>query len=430
MHVVTGTFLGSLPAHVFHSCFQQHLQKVKVVAACFVLACGRMAKATSSKGDSSQATTLKLGGILKKKVNCGKFTKGLKAMKALKKKAPEKEPSETKVNKKPFKKPARFEPPPGEPMTLDEKIEMFVAKGKKTGSLDIGSFLDELPDEQRQALWPRKTMKNQELDKVWKDNCTGPGSTENKHKMLGIFLKAGGQIKNSQAYFQEMSKISKETGTKSSEEWVPFETIKLRFGLAELSRRIQRGTIVARKAEDDENEYEFRVVKKIAYSDQSTKEEMKGHTTGKMEVDQWLKLKAQTMNSFSSSSGDAMNALCLNAPQAGGQNKRKGTPSNKQASEEAEDSGMEEDPDVFKAEQLSDAGSVKIKTAEKLNNMHRLLTKVMKETVGKARKILIAPTQQLDKLKASKKQLKFEEIKGVLFDCAMAVKQAKKMNEA
>ena len=146
-------------------------------------------------------------------------------------------------------------------MTLDEKIEMFVAKGKKTGSLDIGSFLDELPDEQRQALWQRfssarKTMKNPELDKVWKDNCAGPGSTENKHKMLGIFLKAGGQIKNS----------------KSLKEWVPFETIKLRFGLAELSRRIQRGTIVARKAEDDENEYEFRVVKKIAYSDQSTKE--------------------------------------------------------------------------------------------------------------------------------------------------------------
>ena len=358
----------------------------------------------------------------------------LQAMKALKKKAPEKEPSETKVKKKPFKKPAHFEPPQGEPVTLDEKIEMFVVKGKKTGSLDIGSFLDEL-DEQRQALRQRfssarKTMKNQELDKVWKDNCTGPGSTENKYKMLGIFLKARGQIKNSQAYVQEMSKISKQTGTKSSEEWVPFETIKLRFGLAELSRRIQRGTIVARQAEDDENEYEFRVVKKIAYSDQSTKEEMKGHTTGKMEVDQWLKLKAQTMNSFSSSSGDAMNALCLNAPHAGGQNKRKGTPSNKQASEEAEESGMEEDPDVFKAEQLSDAGSVKIKTAEKLNNMHRLLTKVMKETAGKARKILIAPTQQLDKLKASKKQLKFEEIKGVLFDCAMAVKQAKKMNEA
>ena len=89
---------------------------------------------------------------------------------------------------------------------------------------------------------------------------------------------------------------------------------------------------------------------------------------------------------------------------------------------------MEEDPDVFKAEQLSDAGSVKIKTAEKLNNMRRLLTKVMKETPGKARKILISPTQQLDKLKASKKQLKFEEIK--LFDCAMAVKQAKKMSQA
>ncbi|CAE7463086.1 unnamed protein product, partial [Symbiodinium pilosum] len=147
------------------------------------------------------------------------------------------------------------------------------------------------------------------------------------------------------AYFQEMSKISKISGTKSSEEWVPFETIKLRFGLAELSRRIQRGTIVARKAQDAENEYEFRVVKNIAYSDSSTKEELKGHMAGKLDLDQWLKLKSQSM-----------------------------------ASEEAEESGVEEDPDVFKAEQLSDAGSVKIKTAEKLNNMRRLLTKVMKET--------------------------------------------------
>ena len=100
-----------------------------------------------------------------------------------------------------------------------------------------------------------------------------------------------------------MSKISKISGTKSSEEWVPFETIKLRFGLAELSRRIQRGTIVARKAQDAENEYEFRVVKNIAYSDSSTKEELKGHMAGKLDLDQWLKLKSQSMASFSNSSG-------------------------------------------------------------------------------------------------------------------------------
>ena len=79
-----------------------------------------------------------------------------------------------------------------------------------------------------------------------------------------------------------------------------------------------------------------------------------------------------------------------------------------------------EDPHVFKAETLSEAGGLKSKPMEKIDNM--------KEAGSKAKKVLVAPTQKLDKIKAMKKVPKFEELKSVLYDCAIAVKQCKKLD--
>lgn len=179
-------------------------------------------------------------------------------------------------------------------------------------------------------------MKSTELDQAWKSQCTGPGSTENKHKLLGVFLKENGKLKNSQAYLNEIGKLCKESGHSVTEEWMPFETMKVAYGLNELCRRLKKGS---------------------------------------------------------------------------------------EAEQEATD------PDVFKADEISNkAGQDKGKNAmERINNMHRLMTKVMKESNGKSKKVLIAPMQLLDRVKANKKVPKMDELKGLLFDCAVAVKQCKKL---
>ena len=115
---------------------------------------------------------------------------------------------------------------------------------------------------------------------------------------------------------------------------------------------------------------------------------------------------------------------------AWGQEKRKGTQDPK-TSDEEEDGEMSEvceDVDVFKAETLSEAGGLKSKPMEKIDNMHRLLTKLLKEAGSKAKKVLVAPTQKLDKMKAMKKVPKLEELKSALYDSAIAVKQCKKLD--
>ena len=69
----------------------------------------------------------------------------------------------------------------------------------------------------------RKGLKNPQLDEQWKNNCTGPGSTDAKKQMLLLFLKSGGSLKSSQAYLTELTKMSKVSGEKTQEEWVSFE---------------------------------------------------------------------------------------------------------------------------------------------------------------------------------------------------------------
>ena len=65
---------------------------------------------------------------------------------------------------------------------------------------------------------------------------------------------------------------------------------------------------------------------------------------------------------------------------------------------------------------------------EKIDNVRRLLTKLLKEAGSKAKKVLVAAMQKLDKITAMKKVPKFEELKSVLYDCAIAVKQCKKLD--
>ena len=274
-------------------------------------------------------------------------------------------------------------------------------------------------------------MKSTELDQAWKSQCTGPGSTENKHKLLGVFLKENGKLKNSQAYLSEIGKLCKESGHSVTEEWVPFETMKVAYGLNELCRRLKKGTVIARPAEDDPEEFEFRKVTKTTFTSEKHTQEIQAHFSGKADLEAWMRMKGHFMKDYGSASSNnsAQQALELNLDPK--DKKKLGTPkSTFLASDDSSEAEQEAtDPDVFKADEISNkAGQDKGKNAmERINNMHRLMTKVMKESNGKSKKVLIAPMQLLDRVKANKKVPKMDELKGLLFDCAVAVKQCKKL---
>ena len=273
---------------------------------------------------------------------------------------------------------------------------------KNKAEVDIGSWLNELPEGDRQALWQRfatarNSLKSTELDQAWKSQCTGPGSTENKHKLLGVFLKENGKLKNSQAYLNEIGKLCKESGHSVTEEWVPFETMKVAYGLNELCRRLKKGTVIARPAEDDPEEFEFRKVTKTTFTSEKHTQEIQAHFSGKADLEAWMRMKGHFMKDYGSASSNnsAQQALELNLDPK--DKKKRGTPkSTFLASDDSSEAEQEAtDPDVFKADEISNkAGQDKGKNAmERINNMHRLMTKVMKESNGKSKKVLIAPMQ-------------------------------------
>ena len=75
-------------------------------------------------------------------------------------------------------------------------MELFRKKGNK----DVGSFLDSLTKQQREALWQRfasarASLKDGEADAMWAEVAKGKGSDGPKKKLLGTFLKLGGDLK-------------------------------------------------------------------------------------------------------------------------------------------------------------------------------------------------------------------------------------------
>lgn len=102
----------------------------------------------------------------------------------------------------------------GEGMSLEEKMAAF----QKKGSQDVGQFLDTLTKGQREALWQRfssarASMKDKECDALWQEVAKGKGSDPAKKKLLGCFLKLGGDLKGKRdVYLQELVSYTKSSG--------------------------------------------------------------------------------------------------------------------------------------------------------------------------------------------------------------------------
>ena len=101
-----------------------------------------------------------------------------------------------------------------EGMSLEDKMELFRKKGNK----DVGSFLDSLTKQQREALWQRfasarASLQDGEADAMWAEVAKGKGSDGPKKKLLGTFLKLGGDLKGKKdLWHKELLTYSKRGG--------------------------------------------------------------------------------------------------------------------------------------------------------------------------------------------------------------------------
>ena len=102
----------------------------------------------------------------------------------------------------------------GEGLSLEDKMAAFQRKGNQ----DVGQFLDNLTKGQREALWQRfssarASMKDKECDALWQEVAKGKGSDPAKKKLLGCFLKLGGDLKGKrEVYLQELVSYTKSSG--------------------------------------------------------------------------------------------------------------------------------------------------------------------------------------------------------------------------
>ena len=145
--------------------------------------------------------------------------------------------------------------------SLDDKIELYAKKGAD----NIDGFLGSLGKEHRESLWQRFKYARQEnpgLAAKYDAVAKGTKSMDNKKQLLNIFLKLGQSCKG-QAYLDAITGLTFSKSSTVSEEWVPFATIMRKYGLQELIRRVQKGSVAVRSDPNDPEEYEFKDVRKI-----------------------------------------------------------------------------------------------------------------------------------------------------------------------
>jgi hypothetical protein len=207
--------------------------------------------------------------------------------------------------------------------------------------------------------------------------------------------------------------------------------MKTRYGLEELMRRVSRGSIQARTAEDDDDEWEFRCVKRSSFCKDTVRQSREAKKEQKMEPEDWERLcsKAdpQARSKIPKLTDLLSNSNCDNSEAKKLKKLKKDLPALKdKESSEAEASDAEEsqaDEDAQKAEQLSSM-SIKTNGASRLKKMITLLENLVQEHGTKNTTILKEPLKKLSDLQ--KKKFTMEQAKTALLAAAQAVKACKK----
>ena len=194
-------------------------------------------------------------------------------------------------------------------------MELF----QKKSNPDLNNWLQGLTSPQREALWQRfaaarASLKDSEATKLWDEQCKGKGSTQNKMKLLQVYLECGGNLKKNDCYMAELMSISKKSGDRVEEEWVPFFTIVKRFGLAETMRRVKRGTILTRQDPQDNEEWQFKQVRETSFKEETQNHDFSTNKQGKLEVEAWMKMKAKGLGMYEMEGNQGLEALAQVMP--------------------------------------------------------------------------------------------------------------------
>eukprot|EP00435_Cladocopium_sp_Y103_P024793 s822_g6.t1 len=333
----------------------------------------------------------------------------------------------------------------GEGMSLEEKMAAF----QKKGNQDVGQFLDTLTKGQREALWQRfssarASMKDKECDGLWQEVAKGKGSDPAKKKLLGCFLKLGGDLKGKrEVYLQELVSY-----TKSSGALVAFGCFFLHLagfcasapcnvpsqaGLCEIALlcQVKRGSIGVRKDPADPAEWQFTLRKTVAWTEEKSQHELKGEAKAKAEASQWLELKAQSL--LAEGEGPASSSKAAKALEdVLSKDKSRLAIMDKDPDEASEDAAASpkkgDDDQVVEADLLSDMGGkvAKEEAQVRVKRMVKLLKAVKKDVSGAKAKSLDLCLAGLQKLCHKGKKVSLEEAKEKLFEAALEIKKAKK----
>jgi len=177
----------------------------------------------------------------------------------------------------------------------------------------------------------------------------------------------------------------------------------------------------------------------VDYSATEQRHEVAAEQVGKMEVCNWMKVKAKGF--LGNEEGSADQALRDVMPQKASKHMKAllpPPPSDSESSEHAASSSKRQkkdaeaskgkDKQVIEAEVLSDMGSSAVagELKKRVEKMLKLLQAVKKEVgTSKVKDHLHGPETDLKKLLKTK--MNAESAKGKLFDAAMAIKTAKKL---
>ena len=229
-------------------------------------------------------------------------------------------------------------------------------------------------------------------------------------------------LEDTHLMIQALIEMNRTFGQKEEETWLPFQTMVKKYGLSELMRRIQKGTITVRKEPEDEEEWQFRDIVVTKYMDNNEKTVRSAEKTGKLDLENWMQLKtiSKANKAFEPEEGDPGLLKFL---------KLQGSKKDLALKDSVDDKGApaaeEEDPQVVEAEKLSQLGEKGVKAKSKVKEMLELGTKVMNELVDKDLKNMLK--KKLYKIeKMSTDKVTIEDLKAALLDVYITIKKVKK----
>lgn len=320
--------------------------------------------------------------------------------------------------------------------TLDDKIALY----QKKGADNIDAFLSTLSKEHRESLWQRfkyARQENMNLAKQYDTVATGPRSSGAKKGLLNIFIKLGQSCKG-QPYVEAMTQLTHSKSSSTSKEWVPLNMIQKKYGLAELVRRVQKGSVQVRSDPNDPEEYEFQDVRKVDTDLQCETELANVQKKDKIAFEDYIKAKASSSLHDCHDAGTAAHVF-LNKLKAGSKSSVAAL-NNMDDAEEEDDA--DDDDDVTakkkamceKAEQLTQFKKLgdKGKTAaQRVDDMLTMMNELLKENPKTKDKALYDMIKKrvlcLQNLKKDKK-LCMDTCKAVLLDAAQTIKKVNKLS--